>query len=456
VSASRNPARLQVESPLGGLDVKLVDSRFRVAAQGFGGLDARVDPGLYELQLRAGQSEETRLLKLEAGALHKEVNVLLDVASPAPIEGTVTSREPHQHAARAAGERLRSRDGVVVMVRNLRGDDFPFDRRLLRRLRIVGDRLRPEEASWEADPAMGFATLSVPRGRGGVAVRLETRSPGEGARYRYLPLWIVPDWQVFVFIPNTAEGPALELATIHMARTREGWTPWNEDAQLGVALELALSGLRTGRPVVPRDLLDLLLRTKFRNPMLGVVGAHALLAEPKPNFRTLTTVLGNLRNLLRPDHPDVVGLMWLAQEARYSPRKRKLLALRPVSWPPMFHSAYEALLRLDALRPGRLARRSVAESVAAQILVSGVWTTWTARRGQSGDTQAARKAATERVANYVRGVATLHGTDEVEALGRVNEGQTALSVGLPRAVVLTALGDLHAAAAKKRRKPRRS
>lgn len=450
MSGSRRRARVTVESPLDALEVTLLDSRFGVAAHGFGGLDARVEPGLYELQLRAGPTEETKLLKLEAGDVHNERNVFLDIPSPAPLDGTTTTREPHQHAARDAVARLGPHDGIVVMVRNLRGEDFPLDRKTLNRLQVVGKTLEPAPGKWEADRRQGFATWAARTGPGGVALRLAARSSDGVPTYEYRPVWVAPGWHVLVFVPNTRAGPAPEQATIHLARRGLPWEPWNESAGIGRALDLALFGLRKGRPVVPRDLLRLLLRTKFRNPMLGVVGAHALLAQPKPDFRLFDTVLGNLRNLLRPDHPDVAGLAWLGEERRHRPRARKPIPLAPVRWPPTFLTAYEALLRLDALRPGTLARGSAAERAAAQLDLSGVWTSWAEARRRAGSEQAAREAAHERVEEYVRGVATLHRIDETEALGRVNERQTALTVGLPLGVTVRALGELHSSAAQRR------
>jgi hypothetical protein len=442
MSSSRRRAHVKLESPLEALEVTLVDSQFGVAAHGFGGLDVKVDPGIYELQIRAGPSEETRLLKLEPGAVHEETDVTMPVQSAAPLEGTTTTREPHQHAARQASRALRgSKPGIILMLRNLPGESLPFNEKVRQRLRVVDAELEPLPGDWEVDRKYKAATWSSHAEPGGLALRLERAGPDGRASYEYRPLWMVAGWQVLVFVPNTPEGPAPQLATIHMARNRVGWEPWEENARIGVALELALDGLRTGQAVVPRDLLNLLLRTKHQNPILGVIGAHSLLAQPKPNFRLLDTVLGRLRGLLGADHPDLAGLRWLREEARARPRARKPPARRPVSWPPTFLASYEALVRLDALRPGTLASGSRAERAAASLVLTGVWTSWAEPAGRTRRL-APDDPARERVTGYVRGVAALHEIDEKQALQRVNERETALAVGLPRNVVVGALNEL--------------
>jgi hypothetical protein len=437
MSSSRRGARVKVQSRLEALEVTLVNSRFGVAAHSFGGMDARVEPGLYELQLRAGEIEERHLLKLVPGSVHEQTNVSMPVTSPAPTDGTTGAPEAHRDAARQASRALQPQDGVVIMLRNLPGERFAFNRTVWERLQLVDHMLEPLPGEWHVDRRSSVATWSSHVGPGPVAMRLGRQDNEAGTMQ---PLWVASGWQTLVFVPNTRAGPAPEQATIHMARSVEGWEPESEHLRIGLALELALFGLRTGRPVVPRDLQTLLLRTKFTNPMLGVIGAHSLIRQPKPNFELLGEVLGNLTRLLGPDHPDIMGLVWLAEEARSQPHARQLPA-KPlkVTWPPMLFAAYEALLRLDALRPGTLVTGSQAEDVAVRLDVTGVWTSW------AEPTSAVRSGADlvqQRVIEYVRSVAAVHRIDESHALWRANEQQTAFTLGLPVGVVFQALNEL--------------
>ena len=126
--SSSEPAMLTVRSPHEAVEVSVLDDNFAVVAEGTGELEAQLKPGIYELLLRVGPTQERRLLKLSAGTHHEErlelddpqaprdpEAVRLDIPSAAPVAGTSTTREPHMHAAWEASSTLASsgaRSGV--------------------------------------------------------------------------------------------------------------------------------------------------------------------------------------------------------------------------------------------------------------------------------------------------------------------------------------------------------
>ena len=110
--------------------------------------------------------------------------------------------------------------------------------------------------------------------------RWAEKSPKGGPLVFDQALWLAAGWQTLVFICNSSEGAVPESASVHMARVGVDWSPYERD--VGQAVELALWSLRQGRSQVPADLLNLLLESKFQNPMLGILGAHSLLPEPLP------------------------------------------------------------------------------------------------------------------------------------------------------------------------------
>src|SRR5688572_656506 len=112
-------------------------------------------------------------------------------------------------------------------------------------------------------------------------------------------------------------------------------------------------------PRIPAQLLLMLLRTKFRNPMLDIIGAHILLLDAKPNPRQLDEVIGNLSNLVG-GHPDVRVLAWQLEDAK---RKRRIprAARDSISWPPMLLASHAAGIRRDADQPGAIADGLPAE-----------------------------------------------------------------------------------------------
>jgi hypothetical protein len=226
------------------------------------------------------------------------------------------------------------------------------------------------------------------------------------------------------------------------------WEPYDEHAN--IALELALWGLREGRSVAPPEDVTLLLNAKFKNPMVGIIGAHALLLEPELDFPRLDLVLGNLDGLV-PEHPDVTALWRLVQEQA---DMRGLDHATPhpqtaTTWPPMLAASFAALIRLDAHHPGAIARGSGAELVAPVLLDQGVWTTWRRAETLLRATSYHDDPAVRRVSSYLADVAEL--ADGVPDRRSTEPAQISLATGLPTATVervlagITAEGGLGAA-----------
>ena len=330
------------------------------------------------------------------------------------------------------------------MLRNVSGDKVPFVADDLGRLTVVGSSLEPLPGQWEVDRAHESAVWAAPVDPGGVALKLVRTDPEGHRTFEYRPLSIVDEWQVLVFVPNTSTGPAPQQATIHMAASvrRLGFRLRKRpDRDRPRARALGTSH-RTGgatRPSQPASQHQVPESDARRYR-----GARAA-AEARPNFDLLETVLRNLGRLLGEHHPDFVGLRWLREEARSSRRPDARAA--PAAAGQMAATvlaAYQALLRLDSSSPApwRRARRPNEPPRGSRLRERG-------RRGRSRPPHARRCAepdpARERVADYVRGVAALHGITEQEALAkRVNEQQTALSVGFPVSLVNRVLGELRA------------
>ena len=217
-----------------------------------------------------------------------------------------------------------------------------------------------------------------------------------------------------------------------------------------------------GEGVVPRDLLQLLLHGKFQNPVLGIVGAHALLLQPEVDFALVDEVLGNLEHLV-PGHPDAAGLRWLAAEAGSKgrvPDAEHVPISTLVGWPPLLTLSYAALIRRDAHDGATIADGSVAERAAAQLVGSGLWTSWrpleaptAVARGvgeadplparPTGPRQAATEdPATKRVAQYLTDVAEVLDASVSDVLEQISPEQVGVAAGLPSASVHRALSEL--------------
>jgi hypothetical protein len=464
MSRSRPPARLVVPAGRSSLEIDVVDADFAPVASGVSALDVELAPGLYEIHFREGTASEMRLVKLGPGD-----NIVpapeFAPASPAPVEQTATSFDYHQEPVLEATSAI-DRDcaapgpesgGIVVMVRNVRGQEtvkFPDDLRT--RLIVVDAKLEPVDQDgddWvDARERTGgrapWALWSRAVTPGGYALRIER--PG-ASDVLYQSLWVGEGWQTSLFIPNTDAGPAPELATAHITRVGQ-WTPSDEGSTVALALESVLTGLRSGRPVVPAH-LDALFQGKFVNPFLGIAGAHALFAMPEPSLGLAQTVIKNLERLM-PGNPDVVALGHRARSlgAMLAPREG-------VFWPPMMDPGYRALLHADATSPGAILDGSPAEVFAGRARVAGLWTTWAAEpsRGLArsigeriGIVGERADPAVERVLAYIEGAAAVGRTNRAgllsdeSLLSKESVTRLALKTGLPSASVRNAVRKLKA------------
>jgi hypothetical protein len=467
MSSSEATAHVDLRSPLSSLELTLVDSAFRQVARGVGTLDVDVPAGIYELQYQAGPQFEKRLIGLEAGEVYEDHAIHVAFPSPAPIEGTSTSHEVQQAAANNASTTPTASGagaaGLVLMVRNLRGSDcIPCDIKTIRSLELRDSNLEPVPnfaEGWTLNSEEGWATWSALLPPGGYALRVRRAGKTEEVVIDQ-SIWLSGQWQTLLFIPNSAQGAAPEWASAHMVELALDWSPYERD--VGLALELALWALREGRGVVPRDLLQLLLGSKFRNPMLGIVGAHALLLQAEVDFEQVDVVLGNLEDLV-PGHPDVAGLRWLAAEARSEgrvPDPPHVPSASMISWPPLIARSYAALIRRDAHDGATIEDGSVAERAAAQLLAAGLWTTWrpletpaVVARGAvepeplSAKPHEIRQAtiddpATKRVAHYLANVAQVRESSVTDVLEQVSAEQVGVAAGLPSASVQRALSEI--------------
>ena len=439
------------------VEVAVLDDRFSIVAQGNGNVVAKLAPGIYEVQLSLGPTRERRLVKLEAGERHEERAALADpnlpsepdavrlaVPSAAPVQGTSTTREEHQQRAFEASAALAgtgARSGVVLMVRTPRGTRARFSRGLAARVSLVEADLAPVQIDWRV--GRDWATAFAPLEPGGYAMRVDP-SARSNAAATFQSLWAARGWQTLVFVANTDGGLAPERAALHMTRFRDPWQPRSEQRETDLAVEDARWSLRQRRPGISQQLLRLLLRSKFGNPMLGILGAHVLLLGAKPSRRQLDEVIRNLANLV-PGHPDVRALEWLRDDAR---RKRRGDVGDGISWPPMLAASYDAAIRRDAYRPGAIVDGSPAELTAAQLVVTGIWTSWrqpTQERQPPGPREIRPHEpdpAQARVLDYVDALATRSDRPRHELLETLDEQQCALGAGLPTAVVRRVLGQL--------------
>src|SRR6266536_4680778 len=442
MSNADRPIPLRLSSTLPGMEFSVVDTHFRQVTRGLGSVDTHVPPGIYRIEMRAGPRVETCLVSLEPGPGYVDQGIQFAFPAAAPLDGTSTSLEAHQEAAIRASQQLTDGgDGLprlVLLLRNLPGTDFALHPE---RLLLLDSALRPLARfaeTWIREESQGWAAWSGQRASGGYVLRCARRAAGEERAEQRTAIdqsiWVSGGWQTLVFVANGQRGPDPASASIHMAKVEEPWMPQAQDA--GLALEIALSGLRQGRCLVPDDLMSLLLSAKFVNPMLGIVGAHALLLRARPNLQHLGIVIDNLVQLAG-DHPDVLVLAQEVRHRLHAPSRNG----PSVSWPPMLASSYRMLLTGDARQPGLIKDRSIAEQVTTRLIDESVWTMWHPLDYPIpgyGYVDALQEAD-RRVQGYLSQIAELEDKPVHELIDTMPPAEMAHRTSLPVALVTPAL-----------------
>ena len=359
-------SRIDLRSSTPGVEFSVLDSRFVEVGAGVGDLRLEVPAGIYEVRERFGDRVETYLITVRPGEpFFRSSRHEIPTVAPA-LDGSTTSHEYQFEAAARASQSLARGDGppsgVVLMSRTLRGHEAgvpggipPVSLRTLR-----GERVFDVDLGWqtERDYAVTSARL-VP----GVYV-LRTDQPYAEPFEQAVVL--CRGWQTLVFFPQDRRGPEPDRASVHMCSLTSSW---EYGGRLHLVLEAALAGLAEGRlDISDADLGDLLYG-KFLDPMLGIIGAHALLLSRNPRMDLYDHVLRNLHYLV-PDHPDVAALSQLGSLAVPS-------EFFSAGEPPMLLPSYRrALLPANLTNPRAIVDGSPLERCAEALVERGVWFTW--------------------------------------------------------------------------------
>lgn len=399
LSSTANTGHIHVISRFGPIRIELLDHQLNRVAIDFGEMRKDLPAGLYLLQCSAGTVFQEEIIRIEPGSfLKREYEILFPAI--APISVSSTSHEFHTEAAVRYSSPLSTHKQygqggyIMIFVRTIDGDGrvpVPIERLSLwdAEMRQVADFAVEADRSQEE----GWACLSAQVNPGGYALRW--RNPNSTGEPQSIDqsIWIPEDWRTIVFIGyNSARGRLeRQSASIHMTKPGMPFNPGPprgaitadqvpaeelKTAKVNQALDLTLAGLRTGKLVVPDDLLNLLLEEKFHNPMLGIMGAHALLQQRAQDWLLFDTLVHHLHRLI-PGHPDIAALEMTGRLMR---NEKVGNEEGPLSWPPMVYTGYSSLIACDWQSGGMRAKvvreDSVAEQAAAWLLPESPWSCW--------------------------------------------------------------------------------
>ncbi len=361
---------LEVIAPNEITELLVLDRGFREVTYGTSQIKVELDPGIYHVQARLPGARSEQLVAVESGQTVTVDDFELTFDSPTPLVGIPSTHEYQRAAAYGHSRTLHATLGEVPNSRlflfSRSGNvGFPVP---VPAFVVRGQGLEvrfPEFGVYDQGGGWLALSLALPAG----TYFLEQDVPELGRRGQVL--FVEKDWQTQVFAP-WEEIPDFSKAVIHMRRASSEYLDFDPNDATQTALdaptEAALEGLARGRLVMTRTDLQEFLNAKFIDPIMGLIGAYAMLVTDSSEYydRLRNVVVPNLQMLL-PHSPDVALLARLVGS--------------PLGWatfiePPLFAIGTERLLELAANGYVECPANSQLAEIAIRLTTGSAWTRW--------------------------------------------------------------------------------
>lgn len=380
---SKIPVTLRCGDPMA--ELLLLDHRFHALGRGVGQLQLDVEPGIYLARAVAGNRAEEQPVAVRPDAPPPVVDLaVVPFDSPIPLADTLTTHEYQQGPVFDAlrppvDETPDSPGGVLLCVRD--PSQFTIDATTQAEYEQAyrGFRLLAEDGrlllDYDALPGalrLGDRLLLHKADLPAANYQLEWQ-PAQGSSLR-LPLIVPPGLNTQLYVLVTRSGSGGWVADLANAAMAFGWfnQGFEADSPEMRLAERARYSLARGANLLTTPYMDELLRDKFKNPMLGLLGAHLMLLDAEPDFALLEIVLGNTAGLLGDAFPDVIALNWRFA-ALSGARQPDML---PVSFPPLLRRSWDYLVEASGKTPDLIPPDSVAYRVSSSLVSNGIWVAW--------------------------------------------------------------------------------
>ncbi len=371
-----------------GTEIFLIDSQLNRRKSSVGELIADVEPGLYKVRFRAGDTLQDRLVEVSPDMLSNRTSIEVQGSpiffnSAAPLPATRTTHEYHENAWKQATQQadlcIGNGSRLFFLARDPEKkpgkytNHRPWNGLFL--CALNGKILADFNQIGKHDANLGYATLNVEIDPGVYVLRVNTKVHG------ILEMAVVAcrNWQTHVLVSSTSTNRLakeyqrtvrrIDINEAAIFMTRPGELQIN-DEQMRLT-ELARQGLAQGRiSIRPKELNDM-LTSKFQNPMLGILGAHLLLRGKEPDLKLLDVVIANLMELT-PDHPDV----WALRMALDNRLGRKTPHQFQFNVPPMLLRSWNIIVEQSVDCPDLVSMKSFTERIGHKAFGGGPWLIW--------------------------------------------------------------------------------
>lgn len=379
-------------------EIFVVDGHFTVVGRGLGIVEISVPPGIYRAKARVGTQQSEKLFWVEPNPPLNRMTVKLDEVkfpSAIPLEGTSTTHEYHQSALnQILTERvnLGSGAGLIILIRDPSTVYFQLDPAGLDCYAanfhdfILSDwegiNEHPLEQLGKVEAGQGYLVLNASIAPGTYALSRPTGKKMTGRQF--LPLVVPAGWtlQVYISMDQVGDDGLQRQANFDeaaMVLDRDiAFDPFREDLKV---LEVARSSLTRGHNCLGKSDMNRLLSGKFENPMMGILSAHLLLLDKKPDLDLVGTVITNTSNLLGSDYPDLLALSWKLRTMSSNAEGRQdqnaaSAILQQLKAPPLLQLSWHYLM--EAYRTAPIVSFNPAlRHLASRLISSSVWLRWT-------------------------------------------------------------------------------
>jgi len=379
-------------------EVIVIDSDFRVLARGIHNVQLKVPPGIYRGKVLVGDQQSEKLFSVESNEPnnHKSVQLApLVFSSPIPLKQTSTSREFHLSAicdaATSGGMTANLGQGATVVI-FLRDPSLVY-------FNYTADQMSSYSKNFEGfvlskfDGGEPYHLDSIGRlvADRGYLIASVSVTPGtyalsrvsSGAERIYLPLVVPAGWSLQVFVsmvptedPSASECRRADFDGAAMVFDRPGASFRPDRPDLGV-LEVTRQALARGHNILDTKSMSDLLSGKFENPMMGLLAAHLLLLDKKPDLELAQKVVINTGYQIGENYPDLLILSWkLGQLYGTADASDATTLVESMKGPPMLQLSWHYFM--EAYRS--LANKKVLDKeiskMASQLVSSSVWVSW--------------------------------------------------------------------------------
>jgi hypothetical protein len=360
---------LEVTAPNELAEIKVYDGNGQVVGRSQGALRHDLPQGDYQVEVTLADGRASRAVTVSAATPVKlesrDLQADLLFTSAAPLYFTRTSHEYHMDPATALS-RTPTWQGpgggdsrLFIFVRTVDRNRFPVTVRGLSLQDADGRLLNDFTVGVVIEPNAGLVALTADLPAGPYLLAYE---PGAGYS-RTQPLWLCAGWETHVFIP-CRERLYLEDLSLSMAERGAGFQPGDWEAG---ATEVVLAGLEQGRNLASGEQLRQMLHGKFRNPWLGILAAHALRLDARPDKDLLSLVLGNVQAMVGEHFPDLRAL-------RLDPEQPA--EMDGFAFPPMLRAGLDLAQRHSLKHQTTIPPTSLTARLYDGLLADSPWTAW--------------------------------------------------------------------------------